>query len=89
MRVGAGRWILRQRSRLYGAQQARKLCNARKRDRGTPSGPVKQVLLRHVKSSENKGWARLVPASAVKLATQVVVTFIWLKASVVRPVSFL
>ena len=37
MGVGAWRWGLRQGPRPYGAQQARKLHNARKRDEGTPS----------------------------------------------------
>ena len=37
MRVGARRWTLRQGSRPYGAQQARNLRNARKRDGGTRS----------------------------------------------------
>lgn len=82
MRVGAGRWILRQGSRPYGVQQARNLHNARKRDEGIPGALALQGLLWSVKSSTNKGWARPVPASAVTLAARVVVVFIGLKASV-------
>ena len=55
---GARRWTLRHESRPYGAQQARNLHNARKRDEGTPSAcvwlcyaqavhlPKKQVVVR-------------------------------------------
>ena len=89
LREGAGRWILRQRSRFYGTQQLRNLRNARKRDGGTPSALAMQVLLSSVKSSSNKGWVRLVPASAVTPAAQVVATFIGLKACVVGWLSLL
>jgi hypothetical protein len=89
MRVGAGRWILRQRSRPYGAQQARNLRNVLTHDEGTPSTLVQQGFLRSVKSSENKGWVRLVPASAVKPAALVVLAFIGLKAYVVGSASSL
>ena len=37
LRGGARRWTLRHESRPYGAQQARNLRNARKRDEGSPS----------------------------------------------------
>lgn len=40
VRARARRWILRHESRPYGAQQARKLYNARKCDKGTPSAPT-------------------------------------------------
>ena len=89
MRVGAGRWILRQGSRPYGAQQARNLRNVLTHDEGTPSTLVQQEFLRSVKSSENKGWVRLVPASAVKPAALVVLAFIGLKAYVVGSASSL
>lgn len=89
MRVGAGRWILRQRSRLYGAQQSRKLRNVRKDDGGTLSVSLQTGLLHDLKSHENKGWVRLVPASAVKPAAQVVPTIIGFKAYVVGDASFL
>ena len=83
LREGAGRWILRQRSRSYGTQQLQKLRNARKRDGGTPSAIVQQWLLASVKNSSNKGWVRPVPAAAVTPAARVVVESIGLKAFVV------
>ncbi len=89
MRVGAGRWILRQRSRFYGTQQSRKLRNVRKDDGGTLSDPLQTDLLYDLKSRTNKGWVRLVPASAVTPAAQVVPTFIGFKAYVVGDASSL
>ncbi len=87
LRGGARRWTLRHGSRPYGAQQARNLRNARKRDGGTPSAHALRGLFRSVNSSGNKGWARPVPAAAVIPAAQVVATVIGPKASVAGPVS--
>jgi len=63
-------------------QQSRNLYNARKRDRGIPSAYLLGRLLLSINSSENKWWARLVPAAAVTPAPQVVTTIIGPKASV-------
>ena len=49
MGVVARRWTLRHESRPYGAQQARKLHNARKRDEGIPSACTKCMLFASVK----------------------------------------
>ena len=70
-------------------QQSRNLRNVRKHDEGTPSAHVQHVLLLSVKSLGNKGWVRLVPASAVTPAAQVVIAFTGFKAYVVGSVSFL
>ena len=87
MGVIAPRRNLRHYSEPYGVQQARKLYTARKCDKGTPSVHIPYALFRSLKSFGNKGWARLVPAAAVKLASQVAVTIIGLKASVARSES--
>ncbi|KXI73264.1 hypothetical protein ACS54_00205 [Bacillus cereus] len=62
-------------------QQARKLYNARNRDKGTPSAR-KFGLLICLKSRWRKGRARPVPAAAVIPAARVVATITGLKASV-------
>ena len=82
LREGARRWTLRHESRPYGAQQARKLRNARKSDGGTPSAYTQCRLFPSLKSLGNKGWVRRVPAAAVIPAARVVAAFIGLKASV-------
>ncbi len=73
---------LRHYSEPYGVQQARNLYNARKCDKGIPSVHIPYALFWSVKSFRNKGWVRLVPAAAVKLASQVAVTIAGLKAFV-------
>ncbi len=82
LRGGARRWTLRHESRPYGAQQARKLRNARKSDGGTPSAYALRRLFPSLQSSGNKGWVRRVPAAAVIPAARVVAAFIGPKASV-------
>jgi len=84
---GARRWTLRHESRPYGAQQARNLRNARKRDEGTPSAYAQHRLFTGVKSRWRKGWTRLVPAAAVIPAPQVVIDIIGSKTSVAGPVN--
>ncbi len=87
MGVVARRWTLRHESRPYGAQQARKLCNARKRDKGIPSACTQCMLFVSLKRSRNKGWVRLVPAAAVIPAALVVIVIIGPKASVAGSVN--
>ena len=87
MGVVARRWILRHESRPYGAQQARKLRNARKRDEGIPSACTQCMLFSSVNSWESKGWVRLVPAAAVIPAALVVIVIIGPKASVAGSVN--
>ncbi len=82
MGVIALRRNLRHYSEPYGVQQARNLYNARKCDKGIPSVHIPYVLFFSLKRWRNKGWVRLVPAAAVKLASQVAVTITGLKASV-------
>ncbi len=48
---------------------------------------IPYALFCSVKSYRNKGWVRLVPAAAVKLASLVAVTIIGLRASVARSES--
>jgi hypothetical protein len=87
MRVGARRWGLRQGPRSYGAQQLRKLRNARKGDEGTPSASVLRRLFFGLVNQGNKSWVRPVPAAAVTPAAQVVAAFIGPKAFVAGHVS--
>ena len=82
MKAGARRWVLRYGPRPHGAQQARNLRNARKRDGASQSAIVMLLLLQSVKLSANKGWVRPVPAAAVIPAPQVVANIIGPKASV-------
>jgi hypothetical protein len=63
-------------------QQARKLYNARKCDKGTLSAHALRGLLPKVNTLANKWWVRPVPASAVTPAPQVAIVFIGPKASV-------
>ena len=81
----ARRWTLRHESRPYGAQQARKLCNAGNRDKGTPSAYAQHRLFDCLKSSRSKGWVSPVPAAAVIPAARVVAFIIGSKASVAGP----
>ena len=89
MRVGARRWTLRHESRPYGAQQARNLCNARKRDRGILGALLLKTreLLPSEKSSANKWWVIRVAAAAVIPEPQVVTAIIGFKASVAGLIS--
>ena len=87
VRARARRWILRHESRPYGAQQARKLYTARKRDKGTSSACASRTLFRCLKSIWNKGRARPVPAAAVTPAARVVIVIIGSKGSVAGLVS--
>ncbi len=89
MRVVARRGILRYSSQPYGVQQARKLYNARKCDKGIQSAYALRRLLPSLNSLENKWWVRLVPAAAVTPAPRVGVAFIGPKASVASFVSLL
>ena len=82
MEVGARRWILRHKSRYYGTQQARKLCNRLTSDKGTWSVAALLQLLPTVNGLENKSWVRRVPATAVIPAARVITTIIGSKASV-------
>ena len=70
-------------------QQAGKLYNARKCDKGNPSAYLRDRLFSYSKSMENKWWARRVPAAAVTPAPRVVVAFIGSKAFVVGSLSLL
>jgi len=63
-------------------QQARKLYNARKCDKGIPSAYLSDKLLPIVNRLANKWWVRPVPAAAVTPAPQVVISFIGSKTSV-------
>ncbi len=60
----------------------RNLYTTRKCDKGILSAHALHELLPSVNSSENKWWARLVPAAAVTPAPQVGTVVIWPKASV-------
>ncbi len=60
----------------------RKLYNTRKCDKGSLSAYALHTLLPRVKISENKWWARLVPAAAVTPAPQVGTSIIGPKAFV-------
>lgn len=82
MEVGARRWILRHESRYYGTQQARNLCNALTRDKGSRSVLALQELLPSENRKVNKGWVRRVPATAVIPAPRVIATVIGSKAFV-------
>jgi hypothetical protein len=84
MGVIAPRRNLRHYFEPYGVQQARNLYNARKCDKGTPSVHIPYALFFSLKRWGNKWWVRLVPAAAVKLASQVAITITGLKASVAR-----
>ena len=55
VRAIARRWILRHESRPYGAQQARKLDNARNRDQGTPVGWINIQSEPTLNRSGNRG----------------------------------
>ncbi len=69
-------------------QQARNLYDARKRDKVTRSaGGTNYRLLQSINHSVRKERARLVPATAVKPALQVVRRIIGLKVSVAGLVS--
>ena len=70
-------------------QQARKLYNARKCDRGIPSAYALHRLLPRLNLLANKWWERLVPAAAVTPAPQVATAIIGPKAFVAGPVSLL
>ncbi len=63
-------------------QQARKLYNARKCDKGILSALLFVRLFLRAKILENKWWVRLVPAAAVTPAPQVAIDVIGPKASV-------
>src|SRR5207245_9978843 len=89
LREGGRRWTLRQGSRPYGAHQARKLRNARKRDEAIPSVFRLGELFLAVKRLGNKGRASLVSAAAVIPAPRVVGTIIGPKASVACSVGLL
>ncbi len=67
----------------------RKLYTTRKCDKGSLSVYVLHRLLPRVKISENKWWARLVPAAAVTPAPQVGISIIGPKALVAGQVNFL
>ncbi len=82
MRVGASRCPLRHEDRAYGSQQARKLSNACKREKGTLSAYAQHKLLPSLESLANKGWAIRVPAAAVIPEPRMVITIIGLKAFV-------
>ena len=82
MRVEAQRWTLRHKSRYYGTQQARNLCNLFTQDKGIWSVFALQELLLSEKRKANKGWVRRVPAATVIPAARVMAMIIGSKASV-------
>jgi len=70
-------------------EQARKLSNARKCEKGIPSAHALHGLLPWVNTMENKWGAIPVPAAAVTQDPQVATAFIWPKASVAGFVNLL
>ncbi len=67
----------------------RKLYTTRKCDKGSLSTYALHMLLPRAKISENKWWARLVPAAAVTPAPQVGTSIIGPKAFVAGQVNLL